>query len=202
MLQKPAKTTISIHPLLAERWSPRAFSGQPIDDETLLRLLEAARWAPSSNNSQPWRFLIAKREDEAAFAAMFDCLMPGNQHWAGNAAALVIVTAVVRDGAEGELKPVNYYNAGLAVAQMVLEAGANGLVAHQMGGIYKDKICEAYGLPAEVDPIVAVAIGTMGDPEALVEPLREREYAERVRKPLREVVFNGRWDHPYPLEEA
>lgn len=202
MLQKPAKTAVSIHPLLAERWSPRAFSGQPIDDETLLRLLEAARWAPSSNNSQPWRFLVAKREDEAAFATMFDCLMRGNQHWAGGAAALIVVTAVVRDEAEGELNPVHYYNAGLAVAQMVVEASANGFVAHQMGGIHKDKIREVYALPPEVDPIVAVAIGTIGDPEALEASLREREYAERVRKPLGEVVFNGRWGHSYPLEEA
>jgi nitroreductase len=141
--------------------------------------------------------LVAKREDEAAFATMFDCLMRGNQGWAGDAAVLVIVAAVVRDEAEGELRPVHYYNAGLAVSQMVVEASANGLVVHQMGGIHKDKIREVYELPPEVDPIVAVAIGTIGDPEGLGEPLREREYAERVRKPLGEVVFNGRWDNPY-----
>lgn len=197
MLQKPAKTAVSIHSLLQERWSPRAFSGEPIADETLLRLLEAARWAPSSSNVQPWRFLVAKREDEVAFATMLDCLMRGNQPWAAAAGVLVLVTAVVRDAAEGALQPVHYYNAGLAVAQMVVEAGANGLVAHQMGGIHKDKIREVYGLPPEVDPIVVVAMGTMGDPEALAEPLREREYGERVRKPLGEVVFNGRWDNPY-----
>ena len=192
-MDKRANTAHPIHDLLQERWSPRAFSGELIDRVTLTKLLEAARWAPSAFNAQPWRFIVAMRQDGEAFEQMRGCLLPGNQRWTGETAVLMILVTQLQAEPEGKVRHTNYYNTGLAVAQLTIEATANGLHVHQMAGIDRDKIRETYGVPAEFQPTVGIAIGHLGDAEALPDDLRLREQAERVRKPLSEIVFAGSW---------
>ena len=192
-MDKPAITQEPINELLQQRWSPRAFSGAGIDDATMIKILEAGRWAPSAFNAQPWRYIVARREDEAAFAKMVDCLMPGNQAWAVNAAALAIVCVQKKQNDDGSYNPMPYYNVGLSVAQMVVEAASNGLFTHQMAGINRPKMIEAYGIPAEFAPACAIAIGHMGNADDLPDQLKEREMTPRARKALSEIVFADTW---------
>ncbi|MEM7112766.1 MAG: nitroreductase family protein [Chloroflexota bacterium] len=192
-MEKSAQTAHPIHDLLQERWSPRAFSGESIDKKTLTKLLEAARWAPSAFNSQPWRFIVAMRDDSEAFETMRGCLMPGNQRWTGETAVLIILAAQLQDEPGGKKRYLNYFNAGLAVAQMTIEAAANGLHTHQMAGIDRDKIRETYGVPEEFAPLVGIAIGKLGDAASLPDDLRARENGDRTRKPLSEIAFAGAW---------
>ena len=131
-MRKTASTTVPVHPLLAERWSPRGFDrAHEIGDEALAALLEAARWAPSAQNSQPWRFLVARRA-EPAHDRLFAALAPGNQAWAGRASALILVAARTADD-DGRAQPWALYDTGQAVAALVTQAQADGLAVHQMG---------------------------------------------------------------------
>lgn len=181
-------TTAPIHPLLAGRRSPRAFaSARDLDDATLRALLEAARWAPSANNSQPWRFGVARR-GEPAFDALVDALMPGNQAWAGNAAALLLVAAAETD-ANGRHLAWNRYDAGQAVAHLTVQAQAEGLVVHQMGGFDPAAAAAVFDLDAGVQPLVVVAIGHHDPAAVLPEPLAAREHAPRERVALDDLLL-------------
>ena len=142
---KTASTTVPVHPLLAERWSPRGFDrAHEIGDEALAALLEAARWAPSAQNSQPWRFLVTRR-GEPAHDRLFAALAPGNQAWAGRASALVLVAARTA-GDDGRPQPWALYDTGQAVAALVTQAQADGLAVHQMGGFDTDVVRAGFGL--------------------------------------------------------
>jgi nitroreductase len=177
-----------LHPLLAARHSSRAFDeGRELDDATLTRLLDAARWAPSANNSQPWRFGLARRGD-AAFDALVDALNPGNRVWAARASVLLLVAASDVD-ASGRLLPWARYDAGQAVAHLTVQAQADGLMVHQMGGFDADAAARIFDLAASVTPLVLVAVGRH-DPDAeLPAPLAERERAPRVRAGLDELLL-------------
>lgn len=193
-MNKPAPSNHDIHPLLGDRWSPRAFDGsKSVSDETLLSLFEAARWAPSAFNLQPWRFIVAKKEDSEAFQTMFDCLLEGNQRWADKASALVIV--VVEKQAPDAEKPNAgaEFDAALAVGSLSVEATARALHIHQMGGINRDKIIETYAIPEGYHPRIGIAIGHVGDAESLPDDLKAKELAPRQRKSLDEIVFAGTW---------
>lgn len=196
MYEKPAITEHPIHDLIQRRWSPRAFSGAPIDDATLAKLFEAARWASSRFNSQPWRFIVARRENSAEFDTLFNCLLPGNQKWAGNASALIAVVASLKGRPDSDPNPAFMYDVGLAVGQLVIEAMANNLFVHQMAGIDRDKIVDVYGVPEAHNVVCCLAVGEMGDIDALEPPFDEREVAARERKPLSEFVFSGSWGNP------
>ncbi|WP_438853568.1 nitroreductase family protein [Agromyces sp. M3QZ16-3] len=173
---------------LVERWSPRAYDPTAeLSEETLRTLLEAARWAPSANNVQPWRFIVARRGTEA-FTAIHDALMGFNQAWADSAAALVVNVAETVDEA-GTPRPWAKYDLGQAVAYMSLQAQHDGLHTHQMGGFDAARLAEVFGLRAGLDVVSVSAIGKVGDASALPEPLREREVAPRSRKPLDEIVI-------------
>ncbi|RXZ49661.1 nitroreductase family protein [Agromyces binzhouensis] len=173
---------------LVERWSPRAYDPTAeLSEESLRTLLEAARWAPSANNVQPWRFIVARRGSEA-FTAVHDALMGFNQAWADSAAALVVNVAETVDEA-GTPRPWAKYDLGQAVAYMSLQAQHDGLHTHQMGGFDAARLAEAFGLRAGLDVVSVTAIGKVGDASALPEPLREREVAPRSRKPLDEIVI-------------
>jgi nitroreductase len=183
---------VTIHTLISQRWSPRALDpSAKITDEQLVSLFEAARWAPSSGNTQPGRWIVGRRGDEA-FARIFDALRPGNQKWAGAAGAL-IVGCVVTEDETGRPMPMPDYVLGLAAENLVLQAVAEGLVAHQMGGFDQDAVAESFGLPETARAVVAIAVGTMGSLDLLPDDLREREQAERVRKPLDKLVFSRNW---------
>lgn len=192
-MDKLALTDFPIHDLLARRWSPRAFADRPVEAALLRALFEAARWAPSSYNEQPWRFLVATRDDEAGFARMLDCLVPFNRSWAGAAPVLVLGLVATRFAGSGESNAHAGHDLGQAAMSLTVEATARGLVVHQMAGIEGAKIRAAYALPDEVEPLTAIALGWPGDPATLAEGLREKETAPRSRRAQAEFVFSGEW---------
>ena len=183
-----ATTQVPLHPLLSERWSPRAFDAQhAVTDEALTALLEAARWAPSANNSQPWRFVVAQRGDRD-FATLVALLAGANQVWAQHASALVLVAAETTD-ANGAARSHALYDTGQAVAQLVAQAQAEGLVTHQMGGFDAAGAAAAFALPTGLTPVVVVAVG-QHDPQAVLpEAYAVRENAPRTRLALDELVL-------------
>jgi nitroreductase len=187
---KTASTTVPVHPLLAERWSPRGFDqAHEIGDEALAALLEAARWAPSAQNSQPWRFLVTRR-GEPAHDRLFAALAPGNQAWAGRASALVLVAARTA-GDDGRPQPWALYDTGQAVAALVTQAQADGLAVHQMGGFDTGAVRAGFGLPDALTSVVVLAIGLPGDTTGLPEPLAAREAAPRARHPLGDLLLSA-----------
>ncbi|WP_321800750.1 nitroreductase family protein [Caballeronia sp. J97] len=197
MSKKPAPADVDIHELIAGRWSPRAFSDAPIERAQLHRLLEAARWAPSSNNLQPWRFIaFDRRRDEAAFKRAFDTLAPSNQKWNVSVPLLVCVTASTLTP-KGDTNRTATYDTGAAAMALVLQAHALGLATHQMGGFDREAFRQAFSVPADVDIIAMIAIGHHGDASQLDETLREREAAPRARKSLGETAFEGAWDKAF-----
>ena len=187
-MRKTASTTVPVHPLLAERWSPRGFDrGHQISDDHVAALLEAARWAPSASNSQPWRFLVARR-GEHAHGQLFAALNPGNQAWAGAASALVLVAA--RTAADdGTPQPWALYDTGQAVSALVTQAQAHGLAVHQIGGFDSDAVRAEFGLDQTLTPVVVIAVGR-ADPDAeLPGLLAAREAAPRSRRPLNDLLL-------------
>lgn len=196
-MHKPAPADHPIHEILRERWSPRAFDRRrPVPREVLLSLLEAARWAPSANNEQPWSFVVGTREDPATFQRILACLNPRNQRWAAHAPVLLLTVTHRVAEASGRPNRHAYHDLGLAVAQLTLQAVAQGLAVHQMAGFNPEVAREAFGIPDGWDPVTVVAVGYPGSPEELPEDLRERELAPRRRKPLAAFVFTGRWGQP------
>jgi len=170
-MRKTARTAVPVHPLLAERWSPRAFDpAHEIGDEALAALLEAARWAPSAQNSQPWRFLVTRR-GEAAHDRLFAALTPGNQAWAGSASALILVAASTAAD-DGRPQPWALYDTGQAVAALVTQAQADGLSVHQMGGFDTGAVRAEFGLTDSLTPVVVLAIGQAGGPAGLPASLQ------------------------------
>jgi nitroreductase len=183
-----ADTDAPLITALVERWSPRAYDpGAELSDDDVRTMLEAARWAPSANNVQPWRFIVARRGTEA-FATVHDALMGFNQAWADSAAALVVNIAEVADET-GTPRPWAKYDLGQAVAHMSVQAQHDGLHTHQMGGFDGARLAESFGLRDGLEVVSITAVGKVGDASALPEPLREREVAPRSRKPLDELVI-------------
>ena len=182
-----AETAVEIHDLIAERRSPRSLDeSATMSDVDLLGILEAARWAPSANNFQPWQFVAGKRGD-ANFNLLLECLVPFNQSWSKRAAAFVALAGVPTQ-ADGTAIPTFMYDCGLAAAQLTIEAHHRGYVVHQMAGFDHEK---AAALFVGANPIVIMAIGKQAAAEQLEGPAYEREIAPRTRKPLTEVVIKG-----------
>ena len=188
-----AVTDYPVNDLIATRWSPYSFADKPVSDDDLRSLFEAARWAASSYNEQPWSYLVAKKEDTEEFARLLSCLVEANQSWAKQASALIIGISRLNSSRDNEPNRAAIHDLGLANATLVLEATARGLSTHQMIGILPDKVRELYSVPQGYEPMVAVAIGYAGVPENLPEALRSRDLARRPRRPLKEFVFRGKW---------
>jgi nitroreductase len=184
-----------VHELLLRRYSGRAFDARPLDDATLASLFEAARWAPSSGNEQPWRFVVVRR-GTPAFEAVAATLTGRNPGWARHAATLVVTAARMVRGAQARPNAWAWHDAGMAWAQLALEATSRGLVAHPMGGFDPDGVRAACALPADVAPVSVTALGWPGDPDTLEEPHRTEERAPRTRRPLAELVSEGRFGEP------
>jgi len=193
LLSKTAATEYPIHPLLAERWSPRAFADRPIPADVLGSLLEAARWSPSSSNQQPWRFVVVRREDEAAHNRMVETLSGNNRLWAHRAPILLVGVASILNSRSGAPNAYAWYDLGQSVAHLTFQASAAGLYMHQMGGFDKAQARVVLEIPENYEPVVTIAVGYPGDVADLPEPLQEREAAERSRRPLAESVFYGKW---------
>ena len=184
----------TIHPLIANRRSPRAFDRQrAIDNETILNLLEAARWAPSANNIQPWRFIVGQKGD-STHQKIASTLADGNRTWAEDASLLIL--AVTQEEGERGKQSYAWHDAGLATTQMILQASAMELYAHIMAGFSKDETRSAFNIPAEYMPLTVIAIGYLGNVDSLPENLQERENAPRLRKPLEEIAFQNTWREP------
>jgi nitroreductase len=194
-MSNPAPVEFPVHDLIRNRWSPRAFSDKPVPPEVLRSLFEAARWAPSSNNEQPWAYIVATKDDKENFERSLGSLIEFNANWAKKAPVLAIAVAELAFAKNSAPNRNAQYDVGAASLQLAIEATARGLVVHQMAGFDPESAREAYGIPQGWEPIAAMAIGYPGDATSLPEPYQTRERAPRTRKPIREFVMSGQWGH-------
>ena len=199
MVENLANVDYPIDELLQRRRSTVAFSSEPVEQEKLLSILEAARWAPSSYNEQPWSFIIATREQQSEYDRLLSCLVTANLPWAQNAPVLILSIAKLNFSRSGEKNRHAFHDVGLAAENMILQATSLGLFVHQMAGFNVEKTRELFSIPNDHEPVAMIAIGYMGDLDSLPEQLRERELAERSRKPLDKFVFTGQWGAASPL---
>lgn len=198
-MEKPAITNHEIHPLIAQRWSPRAFDSKLVETEKLAQLFEAARWTPSCFNDQPWTFIVATKDDTVNYQKMLDCLVPANIVWAQVAPVLGLVVAQKTFKHNGKPNAWGEYDAGQAAATLVLQATALNLVAHQMGGFDAAKAIATFNIPETARPVAAIAIGYAGETSNLPADLQERENAPRDRHPLSSFVFTSTWGNSAPF---
>ncbi|MGB1287603.1 MAG: nitroreductase family protein [Aggregatilineales bacterium] len=195
-MEKLAPVTYAVHELIQKRWSPRAFSNRSIERDKLLSILEAGRWAASSNNRQPWRFIIAERSQPDQFETMLACLREGNQEWAKEAPVLMLAVAQTQYERNNELHINRHagHDTGMALAHMVIQATSLDIYAHMMGGFYPDTARDLYQIPATYEPMTMVAMGYYGDPAQLPDSRREQEgNTNRERKALSDMIFEGSW---------
>jgi nitroreductase len=198
-MEKPAQTAYPIEDVIARRWSPRAFEEKVIEPDKLKRLFEAARWAPSSNNEQPWRFLVATRDNQSEYEKLFGCLSEGNAKWVFRAPVLMLSVASLLFEDNGKPNRHALHDTGMAVENLVLQATALGLQAHQMAGYDVDRARRECQIPTGFEPVAMIAIGYPGDPAILPDYLRERELKPRDRQPIVDFVFSAGWGRPSPL---
>lgn len=191
------------NPLIApisERWSPRSFAPEGLSQDELATLFEAARWAASSFNEQPWRFIIATRS-EPSFTLLASCLVEAN-HWAVNAPVLILSIAHRTFTRNGNENRHAWHDVGLAVGSISIQAAAMGLQLHQMAGFTPELARSLFSIPEDFDPVAMTAIGRPGDPLQLPEELRTAELAQRGRLPLRDLVFSKTFGCPAPCAVA
>lgn len=193
-MEKKAPTDVPILDVLSRRYSPRAFAERTVNDQDLHTLFEAARWAPSCFNEQPWRFIVASRDRQDEFDKMRDCLLGNNREWTERAGALAIIVASMRFSHNGKSNRHAWYDTGAAVAMLTVQATSMDIFAHQMAGFDAGKAREQYAIPEQFEPIAALALGYLGDPTHLSEPLRAREMAQRTRRPRSAFVYAGSWE--------
>lgn len=200
-LKKPAETSVPIHNIIAERWSPRAFDSRPVEPDKLKALFEAARWAASSYNAQPWYYIIATKDHPENYKKVLDSLVEFNQSWAKNAPVLALSVARLNFDMPDNKNPNRhaFHDVGQASANLALQANHLGLEVHQMAGILPDKAREIFTIPPGYEAVAGLAIGYPGDPSTLPDGMRERETAKRTRKDLDSFVFTGKWGHKASL---
>jgi nitroreductase len=188
---KAAQTQEPVQELIGKRWSPRAFSSREVTPEQVASLLEAARWAPSAYNEQPWRFIVASKSDPETYDKLLGSLLELNQLWARNAPILILILARKTFTHNGTPNLYALHDAGMAAANLALEATALGLNVHFMAGFNHAVAREAFQIPGDYELGTVVAVGYTGDPETLPEKFRQAELAPRTRKPLAELVYAG-----------
>ncbi len=195
LIEKPAETNIYLNDLIARRYSPRAFDpNKSIEHDKLLSILEAARWAASSSNLQPWRFIVAPKENETEFNKILSVIKEGNIPWAKNAGVLMI-GVINKYRRPDVLNRHASHDLGAAIGQMVLQALEHDIYVRQMGGFFPDKAREVYNIPEEFEAYTAIAFGyKTSDLSHLTDAHREREMAQRERQPMESFVFNGDWE--------
>jgi len=187
---KEARTIYPVHDFIRDRWSARAFSAQPIPQHELMTLLEAASWASSSMNEQPWVYLYAHRGEEA-FNRMYECLMPGNR-WADGAAVMLLSLARKNHAANGKPNRYAMHDVGAANTTLLLQAASMEIYGHMMGGFDMHKAIEAFQIPEDLEVVCFIALGYLDEPEKLEEPFRTREVMPRNRMPIEAFAFSGR----------
>ena len=196
---KKAVTDYPILQVLAERWSPYGFDDRPVREAELRSLFEAARWAPSSYNEQPWSFLVATRGNSREFERILLCLVEGNQTWAKAAPVLALGVVSLQFARNNKDNRAAVHDLGLAAGNLVVEATSRCLSVHQMIGILPDKAREIFQIPEHYEAWTALAIGYKTDAAKRAEVVDERDLAPRQRKPLGEFVFTGQWGQPSPF---
>jgi nitroreductase len=196
---KMADTVPDVHPLIRSRWSPRSFSSREVSAKDLRTILEAARWAASSFNEQPWRFLVATKSDPTAYQKLLNILVEFNQQWARTAPVLMLTVAKKTFANNGAPNHHALHDTGAALANLMLQATALGLYAHGMAGYDHERARKELGIPDDYEVGAAVAIGYLDSPDKLPEDLSKREVAPRQRKPLEEIVFGAGWNQPAGL---
>ena len=194
IVQKPEnesarKSNYPINPLILNRWSPRSMTGEALNDDDIMSLFEAARWAPSSYNNQPWRFIYAKRNTEH-WDRFFNLLAEGNKNWTKNAALLVVVISRKNFEFNEKLAITHQFDAGSAWENLALEASSRGIVAHGMQGFDYEKAGVDLGVPHDFEVMAMIAIGKKGPIEILPPELQEKEKLTD-RKPLKEIIMEG-----------
>ncbi len=187
-----ARSDLPIHPLIDGRYSPKAFSDREISDRDLDLLFEAARWAPSSYNEQPWRFLVVKKGEEG-HAEMLEAMTESNRAWAVKAPVLILNLAHRTHERHGRTNPHAWHDLGLALGQLTVQASAIGIGVRHLAGILPEKARALFNVPEEYDVVSMLVIGFPGDADELPEHLREREKIRSTRKPLSELVHFGKF---------
>lgn len=193
-MDNPAPTPPAVHDLVRRRHSPRAFADRDVEPADLETLFQAARWAPSCFNEQPWSFVVASRRDRESFERIAGCLVESNRRWATSAPVLMVSVARTTFTKTGKPNRHAWHDVGLAMGQLSLQATALGLAVHQMAGFDRERARDRLDIPPGYDPVAAVAIGYPGDPASLPEDLRAREQAPRTRRETAAFVFHGRWN--------
>ncbi len=192
-MEKPAETDYQIEEILKRRWSPRAFSDRMVESEKLLSLWEAARWAPSSFNEQPWHFIVATKENKENYERLLSCLAERNQQWAHHAPVLMVSVTELNFAKSGKPNRHAFHDVGLAIGNLLVEATALGLFVHQMAGFSPDKVRELFAVPEGFEPVAGIAIGYGTTADEAPEGFKQQELAPRTRKPISSFVFEGRW---------
>ena len=190
---------MKIHNLISERKSIRAFSDKEISNEALITLLEAARWAPSSMNEQPWRFIVVRKENTEAFQKMIQCLNDSNKIWAQHSSVLLLTVANNTITSLNKPNAYAWHDIGLAIGNLSLQAISMDIFLHQMGGFNKEEAKKLFNIPTGFDPVSVIALGYQGNADELPSPLRERELKPRERKPLSEIVYANTFGEVDPL---
>jgi nitroreductase len=195
MQQKPATTRVKIHDIIQARWSPRAFDpDKQVSHGDLLALLEAAHWAPSCFNDQPWRFIVCdKAADETGWQQAFSILAEKNKLWAKNVPVLILAVAMENFNHNGQPNRWAMYDTGAASVSLCLQATAMGMCVHQMGGFDAEKAREVFNLPSDCRPMAMMAVGYQADVEMLDDDFKETELAARSRAALNERFYAGQW---------
>jgi nitroreductase len=196
---KKAVTDYPIQQALSDRWSPYGFEERPVTEADLCSLFEAARWAASSYNEQPWNYLVATRDTPSEFGRLLSCLVEANQAWAKAAPVLALGVVSLRFAKNNQDNRAAVHDLGLAAGNLVVEATTRGLSVHQMIGILPDKAREIYQIPEHFEAWTAMTIGYKADPAKLPETLKKRDLTPRQRKPLNEFVFTGQWKQTSPF---
>ena len=191
---KHAPDVAGVHDLLLRRWSPRAFAEKEVSTAEIKKLFEAARWAASSSNEQPWRFFVGRKGDET-YGKIFNALVAFNQTWAKSAPVLILSVAKKTFTEKGNANHYNLHDTGAATATLALQATASGMHAHSMAGFDTEQVRASFGIPTEYDIGAVTAVGYFGDPESLPDYMLKTEVAPRQRKPLEEFVFTE-WEKP------
>lgn len=199
LTDKSINVSSSINLLLQKRWSPRAFSKQMVEPEKLRILLEAAQWAASSFNEQPWSFIVATKDNQTEYDRLLSCLAEFNQQWAKNAPVLMLSVAKLSFEKNDKENRHAFYDVGSALANLAIQATALDIFIHQMAGFDVEQARSLFDIPKGYEPVSAIAIGYQGDSQTLPEKLYQREIAPRTRKPLSNFVFTGSWGKTLPL---
>lgn len=186
-----------MHELLKTRYSPRVFSDRTVEHGKIVSLLEAAQWSPSSMNGQPWRFIVASKEDDANFKNLLGLLYDANKAWAKNAAVLILTIAKLDNDSNGQLNKHAFYDLGNSVANLTFQAMYMNLFIRQMGGFNVEDARNVFSIPKGYEPVSVLAVGYKGNADVLPENLKIREQAVRTRKDLNEIAFEEKFGKPY-----